>query len=85
MKENKGWQYKLGKQWSNKELIEYERVKDSLQETFDDYLLRKRMDVIPFTEELAVEEFNNEEIYKDLKEIEGYLQKSAKKTSKRLY
>lgn len=42
-------------------------MKNEIQSSFDDYLLRKRKEAIPFTEDSYYEEINNDEIYKDLK------------------
>lgn len=58
--ENKHWAYEVSKGWSNKETIEYIKVKAQLSQTFDDYLLRKRMEVVPFTEDNTYEEINND-------------------------
>jgi hypothetical protein len=41
--------------------------------------------VVPFTEDNPFEEINNDDIYKDLREVEGYLQKTSKKSNNRLY
>jgi hypothetical protein len=44
-------------------------IKKQLNETFDDYLHRKRIEVVPFTDDNIYEEINNNEIYKDLREV----------------
>jgi len=84
-KENRYWMYEVNKEWANKETIEYMKVRGLLSGAFENYLLRKRMEVVPFTEDNPFEEINNDDIYKDLREVEGYLQKTGKKSSNRLY
>jgi hypothetical protein len=60
-------------------------MRKNLNAIFEDYLYRKRLENVPFTDENIYEEINNDEIYKDLREVEGYLQKSSKKPTHRLY
>jgi hypothetical protein len=45
------------------------KVRGALSATFENYLLRKRMEVVPFTEDDPFEEINNDDIYKDLREV----------------
>lgn len=51
LKENKSWMYETNKNWSSKEINEYQKVKKDIQSTFEDYLLRKRKEAVPFTED----------------------------------
>lgn len=51
LKENKNWMYETNKNWSSKEINEYQKVKKEIQAAFDDYLLRKRKEAVPFTED----------------------------------
>ncbi len=57
--ENKGWSYEIHKEWSNKETNAYVAIKKQLSQTFEDYLHRKRIEVVPFTDDNIYEEINN--------------------------
>ncbi len=35
MKENVGWQYMLDEKWQNKELVEYQKIRNELEMAFD--------------------------------------------------
>lgn len=51
----------------------------------EDFLERKRMNSVPFTLDEKFEEATNEDIYKNLKEIDTYLRKNTKPINGRLY
>jgi hypothetical protein len=51
LKENPQWNYVLGNTWENKEKIKYKELKDDLEDAYDQYIIKKRLSVIPFTEE----------------------------------
>lgn len=50
-KENQGWMYRTDQKWQNKELVEFRKISQDLDRAFDEYLVKKRLAIIPFTEE----------------------------------
>lgn len=45
--------------WQNSELTLYNKIKNTLEDTLDDYTSRKRMNSVPFTLDEKFEEATN--------------------------
>jgi hypothetical protein len=43
--------YRTDQKWQNKELVEFRKISQDLDRAFDEYLVKKRLAIIPFTEE----------------------------------
>ena len=76
---NNTWGYSLSESWENMEYRLFKEIRGSLEDAEEDYLFKKRVDMIPFTEGENFEEITNEDIYHTLKEIDKYIEKDNKK------
>ena len=84
-KENKNWQYNVSEKWQNTEICLFNSIKDQLASAEEDFFTKRRMNSVPFTIDEKFEEATNQDIYKNLKEIDTYLHKKDKPKSGRLY
>ena len=49
-KMNNTWGYSLSESWENMEYRLFKEIRGSLEDAEEDYLFKKRVDMIPFTE-----------------------------------
>ena len=47
---NNTWGYSLSESWENMEYRLFKEIRGSLEDAEEDYLFKKRVDMIPFTE-----------------------------------